>query len=60
MSDSPSGYAVLDPRWVTESIYMLLRVKQHPETDAILALTEAREALPHESVKMVTSVPSRK
>jgi internalin A len=45
---------VLNPRWVTESIYTLLRLKAHPQTDGTLTFKEARAALPDEKPKMVT------
>ena len=44
---------VLNPQWVTESIYALLRVKNQPGSDGTLTLAEACTALPKESRKMV-------
>jgi internalin A len=44
---------VLNPQWVTESIYTLLRAKNQPGSDGTLTLAEACTALPKESRKMV-------
>jgi internalin A len=44
---------VLNPRWVTESIYKLLRLRERPGTDGILTLDQAFEALPGEEPSMV-------
>src|SRR5262249_11007804 len=39
---------VLNPNWVTESIYQLLRLRAPPGAEGILTLDEARAALPQE------------
>jgi len=44
---------VLNPHWVTESIYKLLRLRAHPEAEGTLTLEEARAALPQENPGMV-------
>src|SRR5262249_41789514 len=45
---------VLNPRWVTESIYKLLGLRARPRADGTLTLAEARVALPQEKSEMVT------
>jgi internalin A len=40
--------AVLNPHWVTDGVYRLLRFKDRPESDGILTLAEALQALPGE------------
>jgi internalin A len=45
---------VLNPHWVTESIYKLLRLKARPGAEGILTFDEARAALPQEKPEMVT------
>jgi internalin A len=44
---------VLNPRWVTNSIYKLLRHGERPESDGTLTLDEARDVLPDEKREMV-------
>jgi hypothetical protein len=39
---------VLDPHWVTDGVYRLLRFKDSPDSDGVLSLTEALQALPGE------------
>lgn len=41
--------AVLNPHWLTDGVYRLLRHKDRPQSDGTLTLLEARHALPHES-----------
>ena len=45
---------VLNPHWVTDGVYRLLRFKDRPESDGTLTLAEALEALPGE-----TETPAR-
>jgi internalin A len=45
---------VLNPQWVTESIYALLRYKSGPNSDGTLMLRDACKALPKEDPKMVS------
>ena len=45
---------VLNPRWVTESIYKLLRLRAQPRAEGTLTLDEVRAALPQEKAEMVT------
>ena len=40
--------AVLNPHWVTDGVYRLLRSKDRPNSDGTLTLAEAIEALPGE------------
>jgi internalin A len=40
---------VLDPHWVTDGVYRLLRFKDRPGSDGTLTLAEALEALPGET-----------
>ena len=40
---------VLNPHWVTDGVYRLLRFKDRPESDGTLTLAEALQALPGES-----------
>ena len=40
--------AVLDPHWVTDGVYRLLRYKDRPESDGVLSLPDALQALPGE------------
>ena len=44
---------VLKPRWVTESIYTLLRLKKEPSSDGLLTFAVACAALPKEKPDMV-------
>ncbi len=39
---------VLNPHWVTDGVYRLLRFKDRPESDGTLTLVEALQALPGE------------
>ena len=41
--------AVLDPHWVTDGVYRLLRYKDGPGSDGTLTLAEALQALPGET-----------
>ncbi len=41
--------SVLDPHWVTDGVYRLLRFKDRPDSDGILTLEDALEALPGET-----------
>ncbi len=41
--------AVLNPHWVTDAVYRLLRFKDRPESDGTLSLAEALQALPRET-----------
>lgn len=43
--------AVLDPHWVTDGVYRLLRYKDGPGSDGTLTLADARKALPGKSEK---------
>ncbi|HKP02932.1 MAG TPA: COR domain-containing protein [Chthoniobacterales bacterium] len=45
--------AVLNPHWVTDGVYRLLRFKDHPHSDGTLTLGEAQEALPGETEETV-------
>jgi internalin A len=45
--------AVLNPHWVTHSVYRLLRCKEGPHSDGIMTLADAQRALPHEEVETV-------
>jgi internalin A len=45
---------VLNPRWVTENIYKLLRLRAPPEAEGTLTLEDARAALQQENPEMVT------
>jgi small GTP-binding protein len=45
--------AVLNPHWVTDGVYRLLRYKDRPNSDGILTLAEALEALPGETEQTV-------
>ena len=40
--------AVLDPHWVTDGVYRLLRFKDGPDSDGVLTLADALQALPGE------------
>lgn len=40
---------VLNPHWVTDGVYRLLRFKDRPKSDGTLTLAEALEALPGET-----------
>ena len=42
---------VLNPHWVTDGVYRLLRFKDRPESDGTLTLAEALQALPGETEK---------
>jgi len=42
---------VLNPHWVTDGVYRLLRFKDRPRSDGTLTLAEALEALPGEMEK---------
>lgn len=42
---------VLNPHWVTDGVYRLLRFKDRPGSDGTLTLAEALEALPGEMEK---------
>ncbi len=42
--------AVLSPHWVTDAVYRLLRFKESPESDGVLTLEDAMQALPRETV----------
>ena len=44
---------VLNPHWVTDGVYRLLRFKDSPQSDGTLTLAEARLALPGEEEKDV-------
>ena len=41
--------AVLNPHWVTDGVYRLLRFKDRPDSDGTLTLAEALQALPGET-----------
>ncbi len=41
--------AVLNPHWVTDGVYRLLRFKDQPDSDGTLSLAEALQALPGET-----------
>jgi internalin A len=41
--------SVLNPHWVTDGVYRLLRFKDRPKSDGTLTLAEALEALPGET-----------
>lgn len=45
--------SVLDPHWVTNGVYRLLRFKDRPMSDGTLTVAEACEALPEETEKAV-------
>ncbi len=45
--------AVLNPHWVTDSVYRLLRCKEGPYSDGIVSLADAQRALPQEDVETV-------
>ncbi len=45
--------AVLDPHWVTNGVYKLLRLKEGPASDGTLTVEEAARALPGEPREMV-------
>lgn len=44
---------VLNPHWVTNSAYKLLRLKEGPKSKGVLSYREARRALPDDKPKMV-------
>lgn len=44
---------VLNPHWVTDGVYRLLRFKDRPHSDGTLTLEEAQESLPSETEKTV-------
>jgi len=41
--------AVLNPHWVTDGVYRLLRCNERPGSDGMLSLADARQALPGEN-----------
>jgi len=43
--------AVLNPHWVTDGVYRLIRFKDYPGSDGTLKLEEALKALPNEKEK---------
>lgn len=43
--------AVLNPHWVTDGVYRLLRFKDRPQSDGTLTVSEALQALPGETEK---------
>ncbi len=43
------GTTVLNPHWVTDGVYRLLRFKDRPDGDGTLTLAEALQALPGET-----------
>lgn len=44
---------VLNPRWVTNGVYKLLRLKEHPNSNGVLTFKDARDALSTEPSEMV-------
>lgn len=46
-------FTVLNPHWVTNSVYRLLRHKEGPESDGVLKLDEACRLLSDDSLEMV-------
>jgi len=44
---------VLNPHWVTDGVYKLLRIKDRPSSDGLLTLAEAQKTLPGEPEQAV-------